>query len=432
MSKSHPQNIAIFFSINYPFHYADSYVDEEVNLWAPQFDKVIIVSLNQDDSLPRPTPPNATTLRFRPAIGIAHYFRSIPLLFSGLFRKEVSFVSRGGSGKWNLGKLKSIFKYYARSLAYRDFLEEKLQSFQGNQVMVYSYFMLESMLAACSLKEKYQLKLISRLHGYDLYFERGEYGYLPFRGFMAEKIDRLFFISANGLNYFKQKVLGRNPNLWNKLALSRLGIAPAGDPDLSFRPMNPFTIVSTSWILANKRVDLIAKALSFLPADCRVKWVHFGGAQNIDSDYAGDFLTLVKEVQLNKKNIEIDLRGNTPKEEIFDFFRNNYVHFFINVSASEGIPISMMEASCFGIPLLGTLVGGVGEIIQDGINGFHLQSNLTPNYLSHQFLRFMQLDEKEYLELRKNAYRLWKENFSSHTNYTQHAKDIASLLASKS
>lgn len=429
MSIASTKNIAIFFSINYPFHYADSYVDEEVNLWAPNFDKVIIVSLNGDDSAARPIPPNASAIRFRPEIGFSHYFRALGLLFTGLFRKELQFLFQSHFGPFSLGKLKSIFKYFARTIAYRDFLKAKLNDYKDARVMVYSYFMLESMLAACLIKDKYKLKLISRLHGYDLYFERGEYEYLPFRLFMAEKIDRLYFISENGLNYFKEKVLGRNPKLFSGLSVSRLGIEPAGKPNFASHPMKPFVIVSTSWILANKRVDLIAKALSFLPAECKVKWVHFGGAQAIDKEYAADFFSLVQEIKSSKNNIEIDLRGNTPKEEIFNFFRNNYVHFFINVSASEGIPISMMEASSFGVPLLGTLVGGVGEIIKDGYNGFHLQSNLTPNYLSHQLLRFMQLNPEEYLQMRKNAYQVWQSDFSSANNYKRHALEIKTLLA---
>jgi len=36
---------------------------------------------------------------------------------------------------------------------------------------------------------------------------------------------------------------------------------------------------------------------------------------------------------------------------------------FINTSSSEGIPVSMMEAQSFGIPILAMDVGGVREIV---------------------------------------------------------------------
>ncbi len=425
------KNVAIFFSINYPFHYADSYVDDEVNLWAKNFDKVLIVSLNKDGSPSRPIPANAQAIRFSPQVSSLHYLRSLFLLFSGLFWKEMAFIVKDKSQKFGLGKLKSVFKYFARALAYKDFLRHQLKEIGEANITVYSYFMLESMFAACLLKDRHQLLLLTRLHGYDLYFERGEYGYLPFRFFMAEKIDRLFFISSNGMEYFKKKISASENGLTHKLEISRLGIASHGQPDVTYAPMNPLVLVSTSWILENKRIDLIARALLFLPNDCFVKWIHFGGQQKIDVDYFNEFLALANEIQSSKKNIQIDLKGNTPKEEIFNFFRNNYVHFFINVSASEGIPISMMEASSFGIPLLGTLVGGVGEIIKDGQNGFHLHSNLTPNYLSHQLLRFMELSEQEYIQLRKNSFDFWRSNFSAEVNYTQFSDTLFSIHQKK-
>ena len=36
---------------------------------------------------------------------------------------------------------------------------------------------------------------------------------------------------------------------------------------------------------------------------------------------------------------------------------------FINLSSSEGIPVSIMEAQSFGIPVIATNVGGSGEIV---------------------------------------------------------------------
>ena len=422
------EKVAIFFSINYPFHYADSYVDEEVNLWAKNFDKVIIVSLNSDNSPARKTPANAEVVKFRPLVGFSHYLKAIAFLFSGLFRKELAFIAQSPDHRLTINTFKSVFKYYARALAYKEFLSEKINSLKNAEITVYSYFMLESMLAACLMKEEKNLLLISRLHGYDLYFERGEYGYLPFRNFFLEKIDRLFFISENGLEYFKNKLKVTEAGLLNKLNVARLGINSVSNPDLNFSPMKPLVLVSTSWILANKRLDIIARALSFLPSDRQVKWVHFGGIQSIDVDYANDFMALTNEILNLKKNIQIELMGNTLKEDIFKFLGKNYVHFFINVSASEGIPVSMMEASSFGIPLLGTLVGGVGEIIKDGHNGFHLQANLTPNYLSHRIQKILEMDETEYTALRKNAYQFWKDNFSAEKNYQWFDAEIRKLL----
>ena len=39
------------------------------------------------------------------------------------------------------------------------------------------------------------------------------------------------------------------------------------------------------------------------------------------------------------------------------------VDALVNVSASEGVPVSMMEALHAGIPIIGTAVGGIAELV---------------------------------------------------------------------
>ena len=65
----------------------------------------------------------------------------------------------------------------------------------------------------------------------------------------------------------------------------------------------------------------------------------------------------------------MSLKGNVDNAALLeDYITENY-YLFVNVSSSEGIPVSIMEASSVGIPCLATDVGGTGEIISDGVNG---------------------------------------------------------------
>ena len=43
----------------------------------------------------------------------------------------------------------------------------------------------------------------------------------------------------------------------------------------------------------------------------------------------------------------------------------NDFDLFVNMSLSEGIPVSIMEAISFGIPIIATNVGGNAEIVND-------------------------------------------------------------------
>lgn len=45
-------------------------------------------------------------------------------------------------------------------------------------------------------------------------------------------------------------------------------------------------------------------------------------------------------------------------------------HFYVLPSYAEGLPISILEAMSYQMPILTTSVGGIPEIVKDGINGF--------------------------------------------------------------
>lgn len=44
-------------------------------------------------------------------------------------------------------------------------------------------------------------------------------------------------------------------------------------------------------------------------------------------------------------------------------------HVFILPSFAEGVPVSLMEAMACGVPVIGTYVGGVVELVEPGVTG---------------------------------------------------------------
>lgn len=69
---------------------------------------------------------------------------------------------------------------------------------------------------------------------------------------------------------------------------------------------------------------------------------------------------------------------------------------FINVSSSEGLPVSIMEACSFGIPIIATNVGGTAEIVQAGVNGILLKEQFETEVLKQAILRFAGMERQEY------------------------------------
>ena len=79
--------------------------------------------------------------------------------------------------------------------------------------------------------------------------------------------------------------------------------------------------------------------------------------------------------------------------EILDFYKNNYIDLFINLSYSEGIPVSIMEAMSYSIPTLATNVGGVSELVNED-NGVLVERDSIAEEITSDILKFIKLDTK--------------------------------------
>ncbi len=62
-------------------------------------------------------------------------------------------------------------------------------------------------------------------------------------------------------------------------------------------------------------------------------------------------------------NVSVRFLGYTPNDQVLGYYRHHPVDVFVNVSESEGVPVSIMEALSFGVPCVATDVGGVRELL---------------------------------------------------------------------
>lgn len=82
----------------------------------------------------------------------------------------------------------------------------------------------------------------------------------------------------------------------------------------------------------------------------------------------------IEKTNLSKliENLELTnnifLRGSMIQTEVLDLLSTSKL--FVLASRSEGIPVSLMEAMAVGVPVIGPKVTGVGELIEDGEEGF--------------------------------------------------------------
>ncbi len=180
---------------------------------------------------------------------------------------------------------------------------------------------------------------------------------------------------------------------------------------------NKFSIVSVSNVITVKNVDIIARVINKFSkknTDIEIVWNHFGD---------GDMLPDIKKYLYNEgaENLKSVFHGRVSNNNIFEFYSNNPVDLLMNLSSSEGIPVSIMEAISFGIPILATDVGGVSEIVNEK-TGLLIDLELNDDIVS-DYLKEMFDNPKDRMEVRN----YWQTNYSASANYKKFAEELVSL-----
>lgn len=253
-------------------------------------------------------------------------------------------------------------------------------------------------------------KVIVRFHRYDLY-EEIQHGYIPFRKQLLKHLDTAVPIAQDGVGYLRK----RYPDVDFDIKLFRLGTISRGRSPKSTD--NVLRIISCSLLSPVKRVEILVKALGKLQIP--VHWTHLGDGSEGDKIRA-----LVAELP---DHIEVDLKGMIPSEKVLDIYVENTFDLFINVSASEGVPVSIMEAFSAGIPVLATDVGGTSEIVSEQVGGL-LKANVDPDYLAQKITAFNALTDQEKQDLREQAFSLYQTT----CNAEKWGHEMAQFLSGKS
>ncbi len=302
---------------------------------------------------------------------------------------------------------------YYRAYAYA--LNRKYKKLGGdkNGDVFVSYWLTECAYAALYVKQKHKnVKAVSRGHGFDLYEERC---YLPFRAELLSGLDRVYLVN----NAEREYLLKRYTVPEDKLSVSHLGIdLPPEYKTTSDR--GSFTILSCSSVIQLKRLDLLVDALAQIK-DFKFKWIHIGG---------GPLFEAVKEAakkKLCEPTQEFVFPGQLTLEEVHRLYRENDISLFVNCSDTEGVPVSVMEAMSYGIPVAARDVGGNSEIVNDK-NGILIKKDCTPSDLAEAIRKIYNCSEEEYTKLRRTARQTVEEDFSAEIQYTGFFKELKNII----
>ena len=91
------------------------------------------------------------------------------------------------------------------------------------------------------------------------------------------------------------------------------------------------------------------------------------------------------------------------------------VDSFINISSTEGLPVAIMEAISFNVPVIGTDVGGISEIVTPE-TGILLSSNPELSEILNALYKI------RHAELNPRSY--WERNFNANANFPKFINEI--------
>lgn len=402
----------VVFTTTFPYGSKEPFIENELD-YLEAFDEVYYMPLYAEGRVRQINyPSNVKWIRLatsRSTSGniIRYILRS---LVSMIFYKELFLlVKRRELSFRNIYHLCEFIGkgYFYSNEAYKEICKRGLNT---SEFYLYSYWMMEHSLAAILLSSKIAVKrMITRVHGYDLYEERASNHYLPCREFILKHIDYVFSISNDGRNYLGKYKAG-------SILVSRLGTKDHGLAEFSFNNRKAINIVSCSWCVDVKRIDRLIASLALIK-DEEVNWTHIGDGPLLQGlvDMSNRILS---------PNIHVRFLGKMTNDEIIGYYKNSIIDYFINVSASEGIPVSIMEALSFGIPVVATNVGGTPEIVFNAFNGFLLDSNFSIEELASIIESYSHFEIESILAMRKNARLSWEENYSAQKNYSSFYKFI--------
>ncbi len=260
-------------------------------------------------------------------------------------------------------------------------------------------------------------KVIVHFHGWFLWFEQKITGvYLHLFKYVFGKADLFIVLSRHKKNClekwgFKQPILlmanafdvdlTKDLNI-NSLITKRL---ECKNPEILFLSR----IIKEKGIF--ETVDALPRVLSQFP---QTKLLVGGD---------GNGLKDMKEAAKNLNTNNIEFLGYVNAEYKPQVFSRVYA--FILPSYAEGMPISIIEAMAFGLPVVATAVGGIPDFFENGRHGVLLE-NADPEKIADAIV-FLLKDRNTYLQIAHHNFNYAQEHFIS-TVYSNQLENIYTHL----
>lgn len=271
---------------------------------------------------------------------------------------------------------------------------------------------------ACNKSRKYGMRVFYTAHGFHFYKGaplKNWLFYYPIEWFCSFFTDELITINQEDFKLAKEQFHAKNvkyiPGVGIELIDTDSKLSKKNKRKELGLTEDDFVLLSVGELNDNKNHIVVIHAMKDLK-NKRIKYLICGKGEKKDF--------LLKQIKYNKLEKRVKLLGfRTDVKEIMQV-----VDCFIHPSFREGLPVSIMEAMGFGLPVITSNIRGCQDLIVDQYGGFLCNPNeyvefreaITKVFESSQLFSQMKIFNLEYIKkfdmehvnimLRENVYRL--------------------------
>lgn len=284
-----------------------------------------------------------------------------------------------------------------------------------SSTVVESFWLDYPTIALANLRRKHGFRFVARAHRYDILIDKAPRR----RGKAIAASDGVYAVSEAGAEALRE----RFPGVASRISTAFLGV-PAALRMAAHSPEGSCSlrILTVAQATVRKRPGLcfdMAEALAVARPDWRVEWTLIGDGPELEP--------LRQRAAANtRSNLTVNLLGAMPHHAVMDYYTTHEIDWFMLLSTSEGLPVSILEAMSYGVPVIATDAGGVSEAVDDE-TGLLLPVDVEKEELVRGLVPY--LDSRyRYNALCEGAVKVVRERFDSSRLRADFAKRLKTII----
>ncbi len=159
--------------------------------------------------------------------------------------------------------------------------------------------------------------------------------------------------------------------------LEAFSVPPKRDRKVSLGLEGKFLLLNVSFLSPKKNLEMVLRSLQSLPEEA--VFLHIGGT--VDASYKASLDRLVSDLGLGERVFFLE---DAPFEDFPEYYQA--ADAFVQPGFRESYAIPILEAMASGLPVLATDRGVAPEVVEEGVTGFFIKSDVD---LAAKVLRLM-------------------------------------------